>query len=225
MRSLADRFFYFTEEGDYLPGGKPTTPEPAPSRVRTPVQARQPTGHYYDSQADLDALFEQSPAHSQAAAFPQSSAHAQVPNHQMADTYHQDATQTLDIEQYLSSFQHHALVQDYSALNQRSAVVAHPTSHAQALDAPPPTAAPVSGGGGGGSAGQTTVGLGLVVNGKTFPKIEGGQERWYTQRPGHGNSYSRYSDLVRHDKAKGLTPMPKASKAELAVARRQQTFG
>lgn len=106
MRGLADRFFYFTEEGDYLPEGKPRTPEPAP------VQARQPPSHYYDSQADLNALSEQSPARSQATAFPQTFAHAQVPIHDMADTYHHDSTETLDIEQYLSSFQHQALVQD-----------------------------------------------------------------------------------------------------------------
>jgi hypothetical protein len=85
------------------------------------------------------------------------------------------------------------------------------------------TTAPVSGGGG--SSGQATIGLGLVMNGKTFPKIEAGRERWYTQRPGQSNSYSRYSDLVRSDKAKGITPQPKASEAELKAARRQQTFG
>jgi hypothetical protein len=87
----------------------------------------------------------------------------------------------------------------------------------------PPTASVSSGGGA--SAGQVTVGLRLVMNNKTYPKIEGGRERWYTQRPGHSNSYSRYSDLVSHDKAKGLTPMPKASKADLQAARLQQTFG
>lgn len=90
---------------------------------------------------------------------------------------------------------------------------------------PPRTAAPVSGGRGGASGGQVTVGLGLVVNGKTYPKIEDGKERWYTQRPGHGNSYSRYSDLVNHDKKKGVTPLPRASKEELAAARSQHTFG
>lgn len=84
--------------------------------------------------------------------------------------------------------------------------------------------APVSGGSGA-SSGQVTVGLGLVVNGKTYPKIEAGRERWYSQRPDQGNSYSRYSDLVSHDKAKGLTPMPRASKDELSAARRQRTFG
>ena len=83
--------------------------------------------------------------------------------------------------------------------------------------------APVSGGGG--SSGQVTIGLGLVMNGKTFPKIEAGRERWYTQRPGQSNSYSRYSDLVRSDKAKGIPPQPKASEAELKAAHRQQTFG
>ncbi|KEQ76467.1 hypothetical protein M436DRAFT_78218 [Aureobasidium namibiae CBS 147.97] len=98
----------------------------------------------------------------------------------------------------------------------RQALITHPD-----ITVPP---APVSGGRSV-PAGQVTVGLTLLVNGKTFPKIEGGQERWYTQRPGHGNNYSRYSDLVRHDKAKGLTPLPKASKAELATARHQQTFG
>jgi hypothetical protein len=63
------------------------------------------------------------------------------------------------------------------------------------------------------------------MNGKTFPKIEAGRERWYTQRPGQTNSYSRYSDLVKFDVAKGTTSKPKASKAELEAARRQQTFG
>jgi hypothetical protein len=87
-----------------------------------------------------------------------------------------------------------------------------------------PGSTPVTGGGGLASNSHT-VGLSLVRNGKTFPKIEGGRERWYSQRPGHGNSYSRYSDLVSHDKAKGLTPLPKASKAELETTRRQQTFG
>ena len=72
---------------------------------------------------------------------------------------------------------------------------------------------------------QLTVGLGLILNGKTYPKIENGKERWYTQRPGKANNYSRYSDLVSHDKAKGVTPMPRASKAELELARQQQTFG
>jgi hypothetical protein len=88
-----------------------------------------------------------------------------------------------------------------------------------------PASAPVSGGGGLPSN-SSHVGLSLVRNGKTFPKIEAGRERWYSQRPGQGHrSYSRYSDLVSHDKAKGTTPLPKASRDELKAARRQQTFG
>jgi hypothetical protein len=101
-----------------------------------------------------------------------------------------------------------------------------PTRPGPTLSGPnPPASAPVSGGGGRPSN-SNNVGLSLVRNGKTFPKIEAGRERWYSQRPGQGHrSYSRYSDLVSHDKAKGLTPMPKASRAELQAARRQQTFG
>jgi hypothetical protein len=70
-----------------------------------------------------------------------------------------------------------------------------------------------------------TTGLGLVVNGKTLPRIEAGKERWYSQRPGENRSYSRYSDLVSHDKAKSVTPMPRASKTELQAARHDKTFG
>jgi len=179
MRSLGDRFFYFTEEGDYLPNGRPSTPQQDFSPIQSRVQLRDPCANYHASvDAAIDALFEWGPDHSQ-------------PSPPL-DTRAQDATR------------YHGLIQQPTLAQQ------------------PP--APVSGGRGV-PAGQVTVGLTLVVNGKTFPKIEGGQERWYTQRPGHGNNYSRYSDLVRHDKAKGLTPMPKASKAELATARRQQTFG
>jgi hypothetical protein len=54
---------------------------------------------------------------------------------------------------------------------------------------------------------------------------EAAKERWYSQRPGQERSYSRYSDLLSHDKAKGVTPMPKASKAESEAACRQKTFG
>jgi hypothetical protein len=64
-----------------------------------------------------------------------------------------------------------------------------------------------------------------VVNGKTFPKIEAGKERWYSQHPDQERSYSRSSNLLSHDKAKRVTLMPKASNAELEAARRQKTFG
>lgn len=71
----------------------------------------------------------------------------------------------------------------------------------------------------------TTIGLTLVVNGVTYPRIENGKERWYTQRPGRSNSYSRYSDLAKFDTSKGVRLAPKASKAQLDAARRYRTFG
>ena len=172
MRSLGSRYFYFNEDGDYLPNGKPTTPAPVHSHVETSGHAR-----------SLLASEILSRPH---------------------DGYDPHATHLRGSKTYLES---DPLRQD---------LITHPN-----ISFPPD---PVSGGRSV-PAGQVTVGLTLVVNGKTFPKIEGGQGRWVYQRPGPGNNYSRYSDLVRHDKAKGLTPMPKASKAELATARRRQTFG
>lgn len=71
----------------------------------------------------------------------------------------------------------------------------------------------------------TTIGLTLIINGSTYPRIESGKERWYTQRPGRSNSYSRYSDLVKFDTSKGVRPAPKASKAQLEAARLNRTFG
>ncbi|KAG9990641.1 hypothetical protein KCU98_g994, partial [Aureobasidium melanogenum] len=59
----------------------------------------------------------------------------------------------------------------------------------------------------------TTMGLTLVVNGVTYPRIENGKERWYTQRPGRTNNYSRYSDLAKFDTSKGVRVAPKASRA------------
>lgn len=71
----------------------------------------------------------------------------------------------------------------------------------------------------------TTIGLSLVLNGVTYPRIENGKERWYTQRPGRSNSYSRYSDLAKFDTSKGVRLAPKASKAQLDAAQRYRTFG
>ncbi|KAG9857984.1 hypothetical protein KCU68_g910, partial [Aureobasidium melanogenum] len=70
----------------------------------------------------------------------------------------------------------------------------------------------------------TTMGLTLVVNGVTYPRIENGKERWYTQRPGRTNNYSRYSDLAKFDTSKGVRVAPKASRAQLEAARRYRTF-
>lgn len=77
---------------------------------------------------------------------------------------------------------------------------------------------------GGGSA-SATMGLTLVVGGVTYPRIEDGKERWYTQRPGRNNNYSRYSDLAKFDTSKGVRVAPKASRAQLGAARRYRTFG
>lgn len=81
-----------------------------------------------------------------------------------------------------------------------------------AVTAPPTTVVP-------------TIGLTLILNGVTYPRIENGRERWYTQRPGHSNNYSRYSDLVKFDTAKGGHLAPKASKVQLEAARLNRTFG
>ncbi|KAG9517810.1 hypothetical protein KCV07_g5901, partial [Aureobasidium melanogenum] len=70
-----------------------------------------------------------------------------------------------------------------------------------------------------------SMGLTLVVNGVTYPRIENGKERWYTQRPGCNNNYSRYSDLAKFDTSKGVRVAPKASRAQLEAARRYRTFG
>ncbi|KAG9603751.1 hypothetical protein KCU77_g1627, partial [Aureobasidium melanogenum] len=77
----------------------------------------------------------------------------------------------------------------------------------------------------GGGLAATTMGSTLVVNGVTFPRIENGKERWYTQCPGRNNSYSRYSDLAKFDTSKGVRVAPKASRAQLEAARRYRTFG
>ncbi|KAG9527718.1 hypothetical protein KCU93_g4884, partial [Aureobasidium melanogenum] len=71
----------------------------------------------------------------------------------------------------------------------------------------------------------TSMGLTLVVNGVTYPRIENGKERWYTQHPGRNNNYSRYSDLAKFDTSKGVRVAPKASRAQLEAARRYRTFG
>lgn len=71
----------------------------------------------------------------------------------------------------------------------------------------------------------TTMGLTLVVNGVTYPRIENGKERWYTQHPGRNNNYSRYSDLAKFDTSRGVRVAPKASRAQLEAARRYRTFG
>ncbi|KAH0374107.1 hypothetical protein KCU65_g327, partial [Aureobasidium melanogenum] len=90
--------------------------------------------------------------------------------------------------------------------------------------ASPFSRAPVAASTGGGPA-SATRGLTLVVNGVTYPRIENGKERWYTQRPGRNNNYSRYSDLAKFDASKGIRVAPKASKAQLEAARRYRTFG
>ncbi|KAG9595279.1 hypothetical protein KCU77_g5733, partial [Aureobasidium melanogenum] len=69
-----------------------------------------------------------------------------------------------------------------------------------------------------------SMGLTLVVNGVTYPRIENGKERWYTQCPGRNNNYSRYSDLAKFDTSKGVGVAPKASRAQLEAARRYRTF-
>ncbi|KAG9671543.1 hypothetical protein KCU99_g4765, partial [Aureobasidium melanogenum] len=71
----------------------------------------------------------------------------------------------------------------------------------------------------------TSMGLTLVVGGVTYPRIENGKERWYTQRPGRNNNYSRYSDLAKFDTSKGVRVAAKASRAQLEAARRYRTFG
>lgn len=93
-----------------------------------------------------------------------------------------------------------------------------------AAAASPSAHAPVTSGTGSSSA-SATVGLTLVVGGVTYPRIENGKERWYTQRPGHKNNYSRYSDLAKFDTSKGIRIAPKASRAQLEAARRYRTFG
>lgn len=49
---------------------------------------------------------------------------------------------------------------------------------------------------------------------------ENGKDRWYTQRSGHNNNYSRYSDLAKFDMSKGVRITPKVSRAQLEAARR-----
>ncbi|KAG9962261.1 hypothetical protein KCU61_g4869, partial [Aureobasidium melanogenum] len=77
----------------------------------------------------------------------------------------------------------------------------------------------------GGGLAAASMGLNLVVNGVTYPRIENGKERWYTQRPSRNNNYSRYSDLAKFDTSKGVRVAPKASRAQSEAARRYRTFG
>ncbi|KAK6001302.1 hypothetical protein QM012_002633 [Aureobasidium pullulans] len=89
--------------------------------------------------------------------------------------------------------------------------------------APPSTTAAPDVTGAGSS--RATIESTLILKGVTYPRIEHGKERWYSQRPGHNNSYSRYSDLAKFDAAKGLRVAPKVSQVQLEAARRNRTFG
>ncbi|KAH0352129.1 hypothetical protein KCU81_g2083, partial [Aureobasidium melanogenum] len=111
-----------------------------------------------------------------------------------------------------------------TATTSPSDTLASATSPLAAAAASPSDHAPVTSGTGSSSA-SATVGLTLVVGGVTYPRIENGKERWYTQRSGHKNNYSRYSDLAKFDTSKGIRIAPKASRAQLEAARRYRTFG
>jgi hypothetical protein len=231
MSFIASKHFNFSEEGDYIPYNNPSR---APDHLLNTAPLNHPIPHqklvlYPDGlySHDDDDLYGETQTGD--------------PEHDF-NLYQwvESGQPLLDRERSLTPFEELVRMgsdQHYNSLHAPGPAVVQGPTHvvrpagpvqvptpATAHHPAPHAAAPVSGGGGLPSNSHT-VGLSLVRNGKTFPKIEGGRERWYSQRPGHGNSYSRYSDLVSHDKAKGLTPLPKASKSELETARRQQTFG
>ncbi|KAH0346222.1 hypothetical protein KCU83_g7407, partial [Aureobasidium melanogenum] len=129
------------------------------------------------------------------------SAHSPYPSAMVASTFHLPAPATLSSHT------------PASAVIPGAAAAASPFSRA-------PAAASTAGG-----PASTTMGLTLVFGGVTYPRIENWKERWYTQRPGRSNSYSKYSDLAKFDTSKGVRVAPKASRAQLEAARRYHTFG